>query len=533
MTVPTSVGVSRHEGDGATSTFPVGFHFQAQADLEVIVVNTTTDTDTTLTLNTHYTVAGTGDQSGGTVTLSGAYANLSSSYVIYVGLAPALNNSTSFINSGKVSNAQLQIAFDRMSQRIINLKTLIDRCIKIPVKETPTSANTTLPDSTDRASRSFTWSAAGAPTASTASDASALSVTSIGETIVEAANAGAVLDALGFTTFTKTIVDDTTGAGVQTTIGITAAAQTVLDDTTVGAMRTTLGLDGASGVITSLDLADAITAQLFQARLTLTSATPVTTGDVSGAGTIYLTPYKGNKIATYNGTRWKLHTLTEISLALTATSGSVYDVWVYDNSGTLTLETTVWTNVTTRATALALQDGVYVKSGTPTRRYVGTFYATGTDETSDGSGVRHLWNYYNRVQKVSAISLTSATWTYTTATIRQFNGSATYQFDFTAGVAEDLNEAELLWVSSNSSADVVRTVGFGANSTTSFSGIHNSAAAAGTPATTKVKHHAMYKAATAAGKYYIALLEHSVATGTTTWGDGGTAVYGAYFTSWC
>lgn len=516
MTVPTTVGVSRHDGNGATSAFDVGFHFQAKADLEVIVVNTTTDTDTTLALNTNYTVTGEGDQSGGTVTLTGDYANLSSVYKIYIGLAPALNNSTSFVGSGKVSNAQLQIAFDRMSQRHIYLKALIDRCIKIPKKETPTEANTVLPDSTDRAERTFTWSAAGAPTAGTASDASALSVTAIGETIVEAANAGAVLDALGLTTLTKQLIDDTTTGQLQTTIGISAPAQTILDDASVAAIRATLGLDGASGVIEALDLANAITPQLFQARLTLTSGTPVTTGTVNSS-TIYLTPYKGDKIATYNGTRWKIHTLTEISLALTATQDKNYDVWVYDNAGTLTLETTEWTNDSTRATALATQNGVYCKTGALTRRYVGTFRAHAADTTTDGAAKRFVWNYYNRAPRALECATASVSWTYTTATWRQMEASASNQVAYVIGVTAE--EEAYIWLSgrsSNSSGGTDRRMSVGFNSTTAPG---FATANAFEEATTAVYAHTLFcvSEALTAGYSYAAMLEYSEAAGTTTW----------------
>src|ERR1051325_5536196 len=83
----------------------------------------------------------------------------------------------------------------------------------------------------------------------------------------------------------------------------------------------------------------------FQARLTLTTAVPVTTSDVTGAGTIYLTPYKGNQIWLYDGSaQWNLFNLTEISLALTLTSGKPYDIFCFDSSGTPTLESLVWTN---------------------------------------------------------------------------------------------------------------------------------------------------------------------------------------------
>lgn len=537
MTVPTEVGGTRYEGDGATSVYPVGFHFQAAADLEVWVT-TTADLNTELTLNTHYTVTGAGDQSGGQITLIGAYANLTDGYFLTILLKPALNNSTAFTTSGKVSNAQIQAAMDRMSQRIISLQSQVDRCLKLPIKEAGSATTTTIPDTADRLSRSFTFDSSGNPSAGTAASAGELSVTAIGETIVEAANAGAVLDALGFTSATKAIVDDTTNGAILTTLGISAPAQTILDDASVSAIRTTLGLDGASGVLAALDLADAATAQIFQARLTLTSATAVTSADVTSASTIYLTPYKGNKIAVYTGTRWKLMALTEISLALTATSGKPYDVWVYDNSGTLTLETTVWTNDTTRATALALQDGVYCKTGALTRRYVGSFYAWDTNTTADSAAKRHLFNMYNRVRRRMQVKEADAGWSYTTAVLRQANDDATNQLDFLCGVAEDCVDAELFVMSKNTNADVTRyaTIGVDGVNATFTNQIAINSTQEGTSTASNVRDHLVKYTNTLLGRHYLTWCEYSTATGTTTWygSDTATGMHGGMMGwVWC
>src|SRR3972149_4877028 len=93
-------------------------------------------------------------------------------------------------------------------------------------------------------------------------------------------------------------------------------------------------------------------------RLTLTSGTPVTTADVTAATSIYFTPYIGDRIAIYDGTRWRLYLFAELTLALgTLTAALPYDVFIYDNAGTLTLEALAWTNGTTRATALVRQKG--------------------------------------------------------------------------------------------------------------------------------------------------------------------------------
>lgn len=176
---------------------------------------------------------------------------------------------------------------------------------------------------------------------------------------------------------------------------------------------------------------------LCEGRLTLTSGTAVTTADVTAAGTLYFTPYKGNRVALYDGTNWALYTFTEKSLALTLTSGKPYDIWLYNNAGTLTLESLVWTNDTTRATALVLQDGVYVKTGATTRRYLGTIYASGANTTEDSFAKRYVWNYAQRRPRPMRVIEATNSWSYGTATVRQANAAAANTLQFVLGVAED------------------------------------------------------------------------------------------------
>lgn len=126
----------------------------------------------------------------------------------------------------------------------------------------------------------------------------------------------------------------------------------------------------------------------------------------SGSNILRFTPFHGNKVALYDGTRWKLYTFAEVTLAL-ATAGVAagvlvvdknYDVFLYDNSGTLTLEALVWTDNTTRATALVLQDGVWCKTGALTRRWVGTFRSKETAATESHERSRLLLSAANQIQ---------------------------------------------------------------------------------------------------------------------------------------
>lgn len=134
-------------------------------------------------------------------------------------------------------------------------------------------------------------------------------------------------------------------------------------------------------------------------RLTLESGVPVSVTNQTAKTTVYFTPYVGSKIALYDGaSAWNVRTFTEISVAVPSNTSTPFDVFCYDNSGTPALEALAWTNDTTRATALVYQNGVLVKSGATTRRYLGTCRTTTVSgQCEDSDTKRFVWNMYNRV----------------------------------------------------------------------------------------------------------------------------------------
>lgn len=157
-------------------------------------------------------------------------------------------------------------------------------------------------------------------------------------------------------------------------------------------------------------------------RLTLESGVPVSTTDQTAKTTIYYTPFVHNVISLWDGANWVPTEFIETSLAIgTITSGKPYDVFGYLSGGVLALEMLVWTNDTSRATAVTLQDGRYCKNGDKTRLLLGTFYTTSTTTTEDSLAARYLWNAYNRVsRRIYAANSTSHT--YTTGSWREWNG---------------------------------------------------------------------------------------------------------------
>lgn len=179
-----------------------------------------------------------------------------------------------------------------------------------------------------------------------------------------------------------------------------------------------------------------------QGRLTTESGVAVSTSDRTAQGTIYYTPFVGNIIHLFDGTRWHAHSFAEVSLALTVTSGSNYDVFLYNNAGTLTLElSAAWTNDTTPSDTLAFQDGVAVKSGATTRRWLGTIRASGSNVTADSGGggtsqvggKRFVWNAYNQVQRLLKVIDTTDNWNYATGTWRYMNGASGNKVEWVCG----------------------------------------------------------------------------------------------------
>ena len=258
-------------------------------------------------------------------------------------------------------------------------------------------------------------------------------------------------------------------------------------------------------------------------RLSLTTGTAITTADVSAAATIYMTPYIGNRISVYTGSAWVTVTSAELSIAVSSTGNKVFDVFFDYNAGTPALKITDWTNDTTRATALTTQDGVLVQTGNTDWRYLGTARTKTASEVDDSLAFRHVWNYYNRVQRPMLVEEATNSWTYTTATLRQANGAATNQLDFVIGVNESMVDADVMVFAGNSTAGVDRSVGIGLDSTSVLAtGCLNGSGSAGT--TSFITSTASLKTYPGIGRHILVWLEYSAASGVTTWyGDNGNA----------
>lgn len=312
--------------------------------------------------------------------------------------------------------------------------------------------------------------------------------------------------AIGLKLFTDT------ATGLQNSADSTKRVKFDLADVATATTRT-VSLPNRSGQIYVVD------GHICQARLTLTSGVAVTTADVTAASNVYVTPYKGNHIALYSGTVWKVLPFTEIAQALTGlTAGRPYDFFTYDNAGVVAVEILAWTNDTTRATALVLQDGVLVKSGATTRRYMGTFYTSGTATTEDSKVKRWLFNMNNRVKRLMLVQDATVSWTYSTASFRQANASTANQMDFMRGVDEDNVDVALLTQTNNSTSNLTRNV----QSAIGLDGISpvGMRGSGIVPGVLNLTLPTFYSGLPGVGRHYLTWLEQGAGSDTQTWSGG-------------
>jgi hypothetical protein len=294
---------------------------------------------------------------------------------------------------------------------------------------------------------------------------------------------------------------------------------------TVTSVATGTGLTG--GPITNTGTVNVVINDMCTGRLTLTSGLPVTVTDVVAAATLYFTPYSGNYITLYVAGAWVLYSFSELSLSVPAVATQVYDVFVYSNAGVPTMYLLAWSSDTSRATPLVLQNGIYVLSGSPQYRYVGTFRTIASGQTEDSIANRFVWNYYNRVQRTMQVLL-SGSFTYALPAIRQANGSTTYQLNLVVGIQEDVILATL-FVATFSSATITETwMSIGLDSTTAASSNSRAGTSYQATASQYSFNEAFYQGFVGVGKHSLTWLESAVNSKSYTTGG---PVYNAFMQS--
>lgn len=306
-----------------------------------------------------------------------------------------------------------------------------------------------------------------------------------------------------------------------------SATNTLVRDTVIeNSLGTTAKINFTSGtkdVTCDMFVEEVIHPGIANVRLTFESGVAVSTSDQTAVTTVYATPYKGNRIALYDGDSWVMYVFSELSISLSGwTTGKPNDIFCDYNDGSPQIARTEWTNDTTRATALVLQDGVYVKSGDTQQRYLGTIYTSATGQTqikfgslASGGGEAWigLWNMYNRVRWSAKVQDTTNTVAYATAAWRSALNSNTNRITVVVGLDEDPVEVSYSAIGYTSQA--TGRAGVGLDVTNNFSGSIGGLA-------TGSAHHfeGAFNNLVGIGKHFLQAVEYG-GTGVTFGGDFG------------
>lgn len=206
---------------------------------------------------------------------------------------------------------------------------------------------------------------------------------------------------------------------------------------------------------------------LPQGRLTLTTVVPVLTAPVATSANVLYTPYVGNQIPIWDGVQWAIKPFSEMTnvLANSATGNAGpaagaasknYDIFAWNNAGVITLTRGgAWNSDTVRSATtendLQRVSGLLCNLNTITNgpaagfgTYLGTVrtdaggatvsWSLGGSASGGTPATINVWNMYNRNTYTPSVQDSTASWNYTSATIRASNNSNGNRISFVRGL---------------------------------------------------------------------------------------------------
>jgi len=350
MTVSSTTVKNSYSGNGSTTEFAYTFKILVNSDLQVII-RSSTGTETTKTITTHYTVAGAGDASGGSITFTSGNTPASGETVVIRRNVPQ-TQAIDYIANDPFPAETHEEGLDRATLVAQQISEEADRSIKLSRTNTMTSTEFTI-GATDRANKVLSFDSTGelavtqelgtfkgnwgasttyavrdivkdtstnniflANTAHTSSGSQPLT------TNTDSAKWDLIVDAASATTSANTATAQatiaTTKAGEAATSATSAAtaktaaetAQTAAETAKTAAETAKTGAETAkTGAETALDTFD-------DTYLGAKASDPTTDndGDALAAGMLYTNTSTGN-LKFYNGTAW-----VNVSTGLTSIS---------------------------------------------------------------------------------------------------------------------------------------------------------------------------------------------------------------------
>jgi len=158
MTVSSTTVKNSYSGNGSTTEFAYTFKILVNSDLQVII-RSSTGTETTKTITTHYTVAGAGDASGGSITFTSGNIPASGETVVVRRNVPQ-TQAIDYIANDPFPAETHEEGLDRAAMVAQQLSEEGDRSIKLSRTNTMNSTEFSV-GATDRASKVLGFDANG------------------------------------------------------------------------------------------------------------------------------------------------------------------------------------------------------------------------------------------------------------------------------------------------------------------------------------------------------------------------------------
>ena len=159
MTVSSTTVKNSYSGNGSTTQFAYGFKIFADSDLIVIIRTDSTGAETVKTLTTHYTVAGAGDASGGSITFTSGNTPASGETVVIIREVPQ-TQAIDYIANDPFPAESHEEGLDRATMTTQQVQEELDRSIKLSRTNTMTSTEFTV-GATDRANKILAFDSSG------------------------------------------------------------------------------------------------------------------------------------------------------------------------------------------------------------------------------------------------------------------------------------------------------------------------------------------------------------------------------------
>ena len=159
MTVSTTIIKNFHNGNASTTNFAYQFRILEDTDLLVIIRTNSTGAEATKTLSTHYTVAGAGDASGGSITFTSGNVPASGETVVIRRNVPQ-TQAIDYIANDPFPAETHEEGLDRGTMVAQQVAEESDRSIKLSRTNTMTSTEFTV-GATDRANKILAFDSSG------------------------------------------------------------------------------------------------------------------------------------------------------------------------------------------------------------------------------------------------------------------------------------------------------------------------------------------------------------------------------------